>query len=127
VRIRLTSPTTTLTRRQDHFLYALSKDIVAQCADRAVGTIAVGHSKNIRADEDWGRHGNKRLHDWAFETLIQQIEYKAEERGINLKRVDEANLKTSKTCCECGIEADRILLSVDCTSARTASWSPIVT
>ena len=45
VRIRLTSPMTTLTRRQDHFLYALSKDIVAQCADRAIGTIAVGHPR----------------------------------------------------------------------------------
>lgn len=62
-------------RRQDHFLHALSKDIVEQCADRAVGTIAVGHPKNIRGDEDWGRHGNKRLHDWAFETILSHIEY----------------------------------------------------
>ncbi|MEF8778405.1 MAG: transposase [Natronomonas sp.] len=92
-------------RRQHHFLHVLSKDIVEQCADRAVGTIAVGHPKNIRADEDWGRHGNKRLHDWAFETVIQQIEYKAEARGITVERVDEARLKTSKTCCECGMEA----------------------
>jgi len=93
-------------RRQEHFLHAVSKDIVQQCDDRNVGTIAVGHPKNIRADGDWGRHGNKRLHDWAFETLIQQIEYKAEERGIGVERVDEASLKTSKTCCECGMAAD---------------------
>ena len=50
-------------RRQHHFLHALSKDIVEQCARRDVGTIAVGHPKNIRDDSDWGRHGNKRLHD----------------------------------------------------------------
>ena len=93
-------------RRQIHFLHALSKDIVEQCTDRNVGTIAVGHPKNIREDEDWGRHGNKRLHDWAFETLLSHIEYKAEERGITVERVDEAELKTSKTCCECGTEAD---------------------
>jgi putative transposase len=93
-------------RRQEHFLHALSKDIVEQCAARDVGTIAVGHPKHIREDEDWGRHGNKRLHDWAFETLLSHIEYKAEDRGIDVKRVDEASLKTSKTCCACGMEAD---------------------
>ncbi|MDQ2052973.1 transposase [Natronolimnohabitans sp. A-GB9] len=93
-------------RRQEHFLHALSKDIVEQCARRDVETIAVGHPKHIRDDQDWGRHGNKRLHDWAFETLIQHIEYKAEERGIDVERVDEAGLKTSKTCCQCGVEAD---------------------
>jgi putative transposase len=93
-------------RRQEHFLHALSKDIVEQCAARNVGTIAVGHPKNIRADEDWGRHGNKRLHDWAFETLLSHIEYKAEERGIAVERVDEYELATSITCCECGMKAD---------------------
>ena len=96
----------TKSQRQAHFLHALSKDIVAECANRGVGTIAVGHPKNIRADENWGRHGNKRLHDWAFETLLSHIEYKAEEHGIDVERVDEARLKTSKTCCECGTEAD---------------------
>ncbi|WP_175452838.1 RNA-guided endonuclease InsQ/TnpB family protein [Halorientalis regularis] len=93
-------------RRQTHYLHALSKDIVDQCADRGVETIAVGHPKDIRADEDWGRHGNKRLHDWAFDTLIQHIEYKAEERGIEVEQVDEYELATSITCCACGAKAD---------------------
>ncbi|MFB6186379.1 MAG: RNA-guided endonuclease TnpB family protein, partial [Halobacteriaceae archaeon] len=93
-------------RRQTHFLHAVSKDIVEQCAARDVGTIAVGHPKDIRADEDWGRHGNKRLHDWAFDSLIQHIEYKAEERSIEVERVDEYELATSKTCCACGMKAD---------------------
>jgi len=93
-------------RRQQHFLHAVSKDIVEQCAARGVGTIAVGHPKYIREDEDWGRHGNKRLHDWAFATLLDYIEYKAEERGIDVERVAEGEMKTSKTCCACGVEAD---------------------
>ena len=93
-------------RRQEHFLHALSKDIVEQCVDRDVGTIAVGHPKNIRDDTDWGRHGNKRLHDWAFETLLSHIEYKAEEQGIDVERVDEYELATSITCCDCGTKAD---------------------
>ena len=57
-------------RRQDHFLHAVSSDIVQQCADRDVGTIAVGHPKNIREGEGWGQHRNKRLHDWTFEKLL---------------------------------------------------------
>ncbi len=75
------------------------------CSPRG-GNDRRGHPKTIRDDQDWGRHGNKRLHDWAFETLIQYIEYKAAERGIDVERVDEAGLKTSKSCCGCGVEAN---------------------
>lgn len=71
-----------------------------------VGEVAVGHPKHIRDDVEWGRHGNKRLHEWPFDQLLQMIEYKAEERGIVVERVDEAGLKTSKTCCCCGVEGD---------------------
>jgi putative transposase len=88
-------------RRQRHFLHALSKDVIEQCAERGVETLAVGHPKHVRADGDWGRHGNKRLHDWAFETLIGYLEYKGKEYSITVERVDEAGLKTSKTCCRC--------------------------
>jgi len=76
-------------RRQDYFLHALSKDIVEQCADRGVGTIAVGHSKDIRTDEAWGRHGNKRLHDWAFEAVLSYKRYEANATGLD--PVDEAD------------------------------------
>ncbi len=110
-------------RRQHHFLHALSKDSVEQCAKRDVGTIAVGHPRNIRDDSDWGRHGNKRLHDWAFETLLSHIEYTAEDRGIDGERTPEATLKTSKTCCECGTEAESNVLNAGYTSVKSASWS----
>ena len=79
--------------------------MVGQCADRGVGEIAVGHPKNIRDDAEWGRPGNKKLHDWPFDTIIDLIEYKAEERRVSVKRVDEVGLRTSKTCCACGREA----------------------
>jgi putative transposase len=108
-------------RRQDHFLYTLSKDIVEQCVTRSVGTIAVGHPKQIRDDSDWGRHGSKRLHDWAFETLLSHIEYKTAERGIDVERVSEGKLKTSKRVVSVGQGQIQTVLSVDCTCVRTVS------
>lgn len=92
-------------RRKRHFLHALTSYLVAACVERDVGEIAIGLPKHIR-EGDWGRHGNKRLHTWAFEKFIQHLEYKAEESGIIVTRVDEAAFKTSKTCCNCGMEAD---------------------
>ena len=95
----------TKARRRRHLLHTLAKDIVEVLVRWDVGEVAVGHPTYIRDDAEWGRHGNKRLHDWPFDRLLQFLEYKAEERGIELERVDEAGLKTSKTCCACGCKS----------------------
>ncbi|WP_123533147.1 RNA-guided endonuclease InsQ/TnpB family protein [Halosimplex salinum] len=95
----------TLSRRKNHFLHALSKHIVQRCVEESVETIAVGDLSDIREDEtgdsqNWGASGNKKLHGWEFDRFIRQLEYKAEEHGILVDRVDEEN--TSKTCSCCG-------------------------
>jgi len=95
----------TRSARRTHFLHAVSKHIVAECVERGVGTIVVGDLSGIREDEDgevknWGRHGNLDLHGWAFDRFTSMLEYKAEERGIDVEQVDERG--TSKTCSECG-------------------------
>ncbi|PSP50150.1 transposase [Halobacteriales archaeon QH_7_69_31] len=92
------------TERRSHFLHTLSKDIVAECFERAVGTIVVGDLSDIRNREDRGDHGNLDLHGWAFNRLTSMLEYKAEERGIDVEQVDERG--TSKTCSSCGTEGD---------------------
>lgn len=89
-------------RRQEHFLHAITRDILDQCVKWDVGKLAVGHPQHIRKESDWGRHGNKRLHDWPFNTIINYLVYKAKDRGINVERIDEAGLRTSITCCCCG-------------------------
>ena len=94
--------------RRSHFLHALSKDIVERCAERGVGTIVVGDLSGIRDEEDagaprdWGSSGNLALHGWAFDRFTQMLEYKAEERGIDVEQVDERG--TSKSCSVCGTE-----------------------
>jgi putative transposase len=94
-----------LSRRKDHFLHTLSKHIVERCVEEGVEKIAVGDLSDIREDENgdsrnWGASGNKKLHGWEFDRFARLLEYKAEEHGILVDRVDEEN--TSKTCSCCG-------------------------
>lgn len=90
-----------LARRTDHFLHALSKDIVERCADAGVGTLVIGDLEGIN-EQDWGRHGNKRLDNWPYRRLTNLIDYKARERGIEVEVRDERD--TSRTCSVCGHE-----------------------
>jgi len=90
------------TERRSHFLHTLSKDIVGECVERGVGTIAVGDLSGIRDGTDWGDRGNLTLHGWAFDRFTQMLEYKAEAQGIDVERVGERG--TSKTCSACGTE-----------------------
>jgi transposase len=104
-----------LSRRKDHFLHTLSKHIVERCIGEEIGTIAIGDLSDIREDDDgearnWGRSGNKKLHGWEFARFTDLLEYKAEEHGILVTRVDESN--TSKTCSAVGKSATRIASSV---------------
>ena len=90
-----------LAKRKDHFLHALSKDIVERCADHDVGTLVVGDPSGVD-EADWGRHGNKRLDNWAYKGLMNLIDYKARERGIEVEQRDERG--TSSSCSVCSHE-----------------------
>jgi IS605 OrfB family transposase len=46
-----------------------------------------------RTGASWG-------HKWAFRTLYEQVEYKAEAVGVSVKQVGSAY--TSRRCAECG-------------------------
>lgn len=50
-----------------------------------------------RTGASWG-------HKWAFRTLYEQVEYKAEAEGVSVKKVGSAY--TSKRCTECGFTAE---------------------
>ncbi len=95
----------TRSRRKDHFLHTLSKHVVERCVEEDVGKIAVDALSDIREDDNgdsrnWGASGNKTLHGWEFDRFASLLEYKAEEYGILVDRVDEES--TSKTCSCCG-------------------------
>jgi putative transposase len=66
-----------------------------------VDTIYIGDVQGIRTDADWGRRGNKMLHNyWAYDLLYRKIANKAEEYGIRDEYPTEEY--TSQTCPICG-------------------------
>ena len=83
-----------------------------------VSLVFVGDIKGIRDDNDWGKKGNKMLHNyWAFDLLYHKITNKSEEDGIGFKRDTEEY--TSQTCPICGdrdssYKKDRIFICDFC-------------
>jgi putative transposase len=66
----------------------------------AISHITVGDISNIREDADFGKKGNQMMHNyWSFGSLLQKIENKAEEFGIQIEKTTEEF--TSRTCPIC--------------------------
>lgn len=92
-----------LSRRTEDFRHKLSHEIAEQCVERDVGTIVIGDPSGVE-EQDWGRHGNKRLKNWGFSRVADLIEYKCLERGIEVERPSERG--TSSKCSNCGHEEE---------------------
>lgn len=83
------------------------KDLVHQ-ASNAIVDEALRYECDVIVFEDLTHIRNRTVatwgHKWAFRTLYEQVEYKAESVGISVKQVGSAY--TSKRCSECGFTAD---------------------
>ncbi|WP_121820709.1 RNA-guided endonuclease InsQ/TnpB family protein [Halostella salina] len=83
------------------------RDVLHQ-ASNAIVDEALRYDCDIIAFEDLtyirDRTGASWGHTWAFRTLYEQVEYKAEAVGVSVKQVGSAY--TSKRCTECGFTAD---------------------
>ena len=80
-------------------LHRVSNAIVDEALRHECDVIAFEDLTHIRdrTGASWG-------HKWAFRTLYEQVEYKAEAEGISVKQVGSAY--TSTRCAECGFTAD---------------------
>ena len=80
-------------------LHQASNTIVAEALRYECDVIAFEDLTDIRdhTGASWG-------HRWAFRTLYEQVEYKAEAAGISVNQVGSAY--TSQRCAECGFTAD---------------------
>lgn len=95
-----------LTNIRKQTCHNLTRNIIDECQKRQVGTLIIGDLTNIRKGKDWGKAANQKLHTWPFAEIRRQLEYKAEELGIEVIAVSEAY--TSKTCHFCGVIGKRI-------------------
>ena len=81
-------------RKLNDFFHKVSRFVVDWCVEHNIGTIVIGHNENWKQKVNIGRKNNQNFVQIPFGKLIQQIGYKAEEKGIELREQEEAH--TSK-------------------------------
>jgi len=76
-------------RKLKDFLHKASKFVAEWCAKRNIGRLVIGYNKEWKQEVNLGRRNNQNFVQIPFLMLIQQIKYKAEERGIEVILVEE--------------------------------------
>jgi putative transposase len=91
-------------RKVDDRLHKIARQIVEDAEERNA-IIVVGDLGGIRTDNDKGRYVNDKTHKMPFARLLNYIEYKSHDVGIEVQLVDEYD--TSQTCNRCACEGVR--------------------
>ena len=88
-------------RRLDHAVKAMLRDLYDHLENEHVTNLVVGNLKHIRDNNDHGKVGNQKLHNfWPFAQIRQRICELSEEYGIRVRFKSERG--TSKRCSICG-------------------------
>ena len=81
-------------RKVKDIMHRVSKATVAYAKSMNIDTIVIGHNSGWKQSARMGKKNNQNFVQLPFNTLIQQIRYKAEEIGINVTIQEESH--TSK-------------------------------
>ena len=81
-------------RKVGDIMHKVSKATVAYAKSLNIDTIVIGHSNGRKQSINTGKKNNQNFAQLPFNALIQQIQYEAEEAGINVIIQDEGH--TSK-------------------------------
>ena len=76
-------------RKLKDFFHKVSKFVAEWCAKRNIGRLVIGYNKEWKKGVNLGKKNNQNFVQIPFWALIQQIKYKAEERGIEVILVEE--------------------------------------
>jgi putative transposase len=88
------------TRRRDHAMDALARDLMERLHSDGVATLYVGDLTDI-LETSWSVEKNAKTHNfWAFRAFIDKLTTTAEECGITVEVRSEA--WTSQACPQCG-------------------------
>jgi len=81
-------------RKLRDFFHKASKFVAEWCARHDIGRLVIGYNKEWKQEVELGKRNNQNFVQVPFLMLIQQIKYKAEERGVEVIVVEEGH--TSK-------------------------------
>jgi len=73
-----------------NYLHHASRFIVNYCLRNDIGTIVIGHNKEWKQNSNIGKRNNQNFIQIPFNTLIHQIQYKAEEASIKVIVTEES-------------------------------------
>jgi len=76
-------------RKLRDFFHKVSKFVAEWCAKRNIGRLVISYNKEWKKGVNLGKKNNQNFVHIPFLMLIQQIKYKAEERGIEVILVEE--------------------------------------
>lgn len=87
---RLNSITRSRNNRIKTLLHDVSKFLVSKCIDKNIGTIIIGYNPTWKQEINIGKKNNQNFVNIPFKTLIEQIQYKATLKGINVQLTEES-------------------------------------
>ena len=74
----------------NNYLHNTSRYIVNYCNNNNINTIIIGKNDGWKNNSNLGKVNNQTFVQIPFDRLIQQIQYKAEELGINVELIEES-------------------------------------
>lgn len=77
-------------RQIRHLIHTATKKIVNYCIAHNINRVIVGDIKGIRDDKNIGKVSNQKLHQFPYEEIYHQLEYKLKLKGINLIKKNES-------------------------------------
>lgn len=81
-------------------VHNFTTSVIRECVKRKIGLLLVGDLTGIRDGKDFGNKTNQKLHRWAQGRIREQLRWKGEDVGIEVREISEAY--TSQTCSVCG-------------------------
>jgi len=81
-------------RKLNDFFHKVSRVIAKWCVEHDIGTLVIGYNKDWKQRVNMGRRNNQTFVGIPLYKLIEKIQYKVEEEGIDIIIQDEAH--TSK-------------------------------
>jgi putative transposase len=73
-----------------NYFHQVSHFLIQYCIERKIGTIIVGYNKGWKQECNLGKKTNQKFVSIPFDKLLNQIEYKCEDNGINFLKTEES-------------------------------------